>query len=228
MNASMQDDPFSQYDSSTQPSLFVVPATAIDPLPSVPSMIATRLQLELLLQESLIDLSAVSEVILSDPGATLQILRLIGEEYPNPEDRPTRIEDCIASLNMERCYNVVCASTIPQSSNLLSEWQRFRRIAQCARELAKCIDGFSPEEAYMVGLLHEVGKFPYLLGWNPEGESSIEQDALGVMLADCWHLPEYLLAAIREQRESTSSSRWTSFIEMAQRVADHDENALIS
>ena len=39
-----------------------------DPLPNVPAMVGTKLQLELLLQESLVDLSAVSEVILSDAG----------------------------------------------------------------------------------------------------------------------------------------------------------------
>jgi len=220
----MFDDPFLPYDQNASvPSLFVVSSMFPDPLPSVPTMIATRLQLELLLQDSPIDLGAVSEVILADPGATLQILRLIGEEYPNPEDRPTRMEDCLASLNMQHCYHVVCASTLPQNSGLLAEWQRIRRVAHCARELARCIDGFSPEEAYIVGLLHQVGKFPHLLGWDPSGESSHEQDALGLMLADCWQLPEYLLTAIREQRESITSSRWGDFLQMAQRVAEQDE-----
>jgi len=220
----MFDDPFLPYDQNASvPPLFVASSLFPDPLPSVPTMIATRLQLELLLQESPIDLGAVSEVILADPGATLQILRLIGEEYPNPEDRPTRMEDCLASLNMQHCYYVVCASTIPQNSGLLVEWQRIRRVAQCARELARCIDGFSPEEAYIVGLLHQVGKFPHLLGWDPAGESSHEQDALGIMLADCWQLPDYLLTAIREQRESIASSRWGDFLQMAQHVAEQDE-----
>lgn len=219
----MLDDPFLRYDPTTSvPSLFFATPMLQDPLPSVPSMITTRLQLELLLQESLIDLSAVSEVILADPGATLQILRLIGEEYPNPEDRPTRMEDCIASLNMERCYSAVCASTIPQNSGILAEWHRIRRIARCARELARCVDGFSPEEAYIVGLLYEVGRFPHLLGWDPADGSHHEQAALGIMLADCWQLPEYLLTAIREKRESVHSSRWGEFMEMAQRVAEHD------
>ena len=210
------------------PSLFVGPSVVAfaDPLPNVPAMVATRLQLELLLQDSLIDLSAVSEVILSDAGATLQILRLIGEEYANEEDRPTRIEDCLASLNMRHCYDAICASSISHESGVLAEWQHFRRVAQCARELARCVDGFSPEEAYLVGLLSEVGKFPRLLGWNTAGDSSREQQALGVMLADYWHLPAYLLDAIREQLEPVDFPRWGEILQMAQRVAHHSENAV--
>jgi HD-like signal output (HDOD) protein len=183
-------------------------------------MISTRLQLELLLQESLIDLSAVSEVILSDAGATLQILRLIGEEYLEEEGRPTRIEDCIVSLNTDRWYQAVCASTIPHNSQVLAEWQHSRRVAQCARELARCVDGFSPEEAYVIGLLCELGKFPHLLGWNHTGASLHEHRALGVMLADYWHLPSFLLSAIREQQEpNEDTSRWTEILQMARQLA---------
>ncbi len=189
---------------------------AADSLPNVPTMVGTRLQLELLLQESLIDLSAVTEVILSDAGATLQILRLIGEEYALEEDRPTRLEDCIASLNMERCYEAVCASSIPHNSGIMAQWQHFRRVAQCAKELARCVEGVSPEEAYLVGLLYEVGKLPRLLGWKSVGDSSQERKALAVMLADYWHLPAYVLAAIREQQESDASSRWSEILQMAE------------
>ncbi len=199
------------------------PQAASDLLPHVPTMLGTRLQLELLFQESLIDLSAVTEVILSDAGATLQILRIIGEEYPQEEDRPTRLEDCIASLNMERCYDAVCASSIPHNSGIMEQWQHFRRVAQWARELAKCIDGVSPEQAYLVGLLYEVGKLPRLLGWKDVADSSRECKALAVMLADYWHLPAYLLAAIREQQEAVTSSRWSEILQMAECAVDQVE-----
>jgi HD-like signal output (HDOD) protein len=206
-----------------------------DPFPSIPTMIGTRLQLELLLQESTVDLSAISEVILSDPGATLQILRLVGEEYPTEEDRPTRIEDCLASLNMELWYEAICASSISPNPQVLAHWQHARRVAQCARELAKCVEGLAPEEAYLIGLLCEVGKLPKLLGWHTYAESNTEQDALGIMLADYWHLPSYLHKAIQDQQVRTHHenghlenahpepivpSRWSDILQMARQVAD--------
>lgn len=219
----MHDHPyFSEYSQVSTSTLFGTPSVLpfADPLPNLPMMVTTRLRLELLLQHSLLDLRAVSEVILSDAGATLQILRLIGEEYPDEEGRPTRIEDCIVSLDVERWYDVLCASGMSHDASLVAEWQHCRRVAECARELAKRVVGFSPEEAYLVGLLYRLGGFPYLLGWNPSADTSGEHRALGVMLADYWNLPRYLVSAIQEQQQVSVSPRWANFLEVAQQLAD--------
>ncbi|ADW70908.1 HDOD domain-containing protein [Granulicella tundricola] len=224
----MQEDQYAVVETSLYISDILSsssPNRLLDSLPNIPTMMTTRLRLELLLQEPSIDLSAVSEVILSDPGATLQLLRLIGEEYPNDEDRPTRIEDCIVSFNSNRWYEVVCALSIPQSSHVLAHWEYWRRVAQCARELAKCVDGLSPEEAYLVGLLSQLGTLPHILGWNNDTGSSAEHSAVGVMLADYWHLPTYFCCAIQELQSPASSSRWGEILQMAQAVAIKSEPA---
>ena len=201
--------------------------------PHVPVLAATRLKLELLLQERSVDLKELAEIILADAGATLQVLRLIGEEYPGEEERPTRIEDCIVSLNRERWYEVVCASGTSHSAPLLAEWQHCRQIAECARELARCMDGFRPEEAYLVGLLSRLGKFPRLLGWRSAGDlarTSVsdahlgEDHAVSLMLAEYWNLPAYLLSAFREQAPSTppctdSALGWSGMLRSAQELA---------
>ncbi len=208
-----------------------------DALPCMPVLAATRLQLELLLQERSVDLKEMAEIILADAGATLQVLRLIGEEYPGEEERPTRIEDCIASLNRERWYEIVCAAGTSHSAPLLAEWQHCRRIAECARELARCMDGFQPEEAYLVGLLSRLGRFPRLLGWRPTAElarASIagaylgEDHAVSLMLAEYWHLPAYLLSALREQVPAVQPRTdpalgWAGILHTAQELAERDQ-----
>ncbi|MGI4828085.1 MAG: HDOD domain-containing protein [Janthinobacterium lividum] len=192
----------------------------VDPLPRIPAMAATTLQLEFLLQESLVDLKAISKVILSDAGATLQIFRLVGEEFTNDQDRPTRIEDCIASLNSECWYEAICQQGVSQNGRLVAEWQRCRRVGECARKLAFCLEGISPDEAYIVGLLHRIGEFPDLLGWSTLGGSSREHYALGVMLADFWQLPDYLSCAIQEQQTSSMPVMWRELLHMAKQLAD--------
>jgi len=199
---------------------FLSPAQAFrDPLPSLPIMTTTRLQLELLLGDSVVDLKGVTEVILADAGATLQILRLIGEEYPNEDDRPRRIEDCIVSLSVARCYQTVCASNGSHTGSYVVEWQHCRRIAENARELAKGMDGFQPEEAYLVGLLSRLGRLPQVLGWEIERTSPAEDEALGVMLAFHWNLPGYVVLAIKEQQEAMGSSKWDKILRMADELA---------
>jgi HD-like signal output (HDOD) protein len=190
-----------------------------DPLPSLPIMTTTRLQLELLFGDSVVDLKGVTEVILADAGATLQILRLIGEEYPNEDERPRRIEDCIVSLSVARCYQTICGANSGPSGQYVAEWQHCRRIAENARELARDIEGFLPEEAYLVGLLYRLGRFPQLLGWEIEQTSSVEDEALGVMLAFHWNLPGYVVSAIREQQEEAGTSRWEKILRMADELA---------
>jgi c-di-GMP-related signal transduction protein len=190
-----------------------------DPLPNLPIMTATRLRLELLLADSVVDLKGVTEVILADAGATLQILRLIGEEYPNEDDRPRRIEDCIVSLSMARCYQTICASNCGHAGAYVAEWQHCRRTAEYARELAREMEGFLPEEAYLVGLLYRVGRFPQVLGWEIERTSPVEDEALGVMLAFHWNLPGFVVSAIREQQEATGSSRWVKILRLADELA---------
>ena len=222
----------------TMPSPLVLAGVPLfeagDALPHMPILAATRLQLELLLQERSVQLKDMAEIILADAGATLQVLRLIGEEYPNEEERPTRIEDCIVSLNRERWYEVVCAAGTSHSAPLLMEWQHCRRIAECARELARCMDNFQPEEAYLVGLLFRMGRFPRLLGWRPVGDLARvnvgdvhlgEDHAVSLMLAEYWHLPAYLLSALREQAPAAQPNRdsvagWAGILQGAQELAE--------
>jgi HD-like signal output (HDOD) protein len=219
-----QDD---EVASST--SMFSEPPTFAfaDPFPNIPVTAMTRLQLDLLLAGRSINLSAVGEVILSDAGATLQMFRLIGEEYRDQTDRPTSIEECIIGLDAGLWYDAVCAAGIAHDNNaVLMEWQRLRRVARCAREIARGTYVFSPEQAYMVGLLHNLGSFPHLLGWKNGASSPVEQHALGVMLAEYWNLPAYLVEAMGEQQHAAENeSQWTGILQLAHRMAAQLEDA---
>jgi HD-like signal output (HDOD) protein len=192
----------------------------VKPLPGACCAIGTRLQLDLLLRQRSIDVAAVAETILADPGATLQILRLIGEEFPQPEERPVRMEDCIAILNHEHWYAAVCTCMIPLHSSLTQEWERRREVARCAKALAHSLEGFSPDEAYMVGLFHNLGHMPRLLGWQLDARWPSDEDALGIMLAEHWNLPGYLISALREQHNNSTTSRWGVLIHFARSVAE--------
>jgi hypothetical protein len=193
-------------------------------LPSVPCTIRTRLQLDLLLQEPSIDLAAVAEIILSDPGATLQVYRLIGEEFSVDEERPTRIEDCIASLNRESWYRAVCQCLLTQQSGLIDAWERMREVARCAKALAQCVDGFAPEEAYVVGMFYGLGQLPGLLGWKLGRDWPREEHTRGLRLATAWNLPPYLVNALGEQQGSAVGSRWGILVHFARSIAEKRRN----
>src|ERR1700690_4220856 len=83
----------------------------LDLLDEVPVMSATVLGLEMLLHEPCIDLRMASELILSDMGATIQILRLVGTEYEFDAEHPCRMDDCIASLDAGTWFDAISART---------------------------------------------------------------------------------------------------------------------
>lgn len=205
-----------------------------DPLPDLPVMLTTKLQLELLLQEPVRDLCAISAIILDDVGATLQILRLVGEEYGSEEERPSRIEDCIASLETERWFGAVCACTEVCDSGTLGAWQHARRIGCYVEELAAQMPGVLPGEGRLIGLLHEIGSLPELLGWQG-ASSGMDSEALAALLTEHWHLPPCVLwsdgeagagsARAGKQADSlrTRCSKWEDLVAQAHRRAEQED-----
>ncbi len=196
-----------------------------DLFPAVPILLATRLQLELLLQDTALDLRAVAQVILQDLGATLQILRLVGAEYGWGDERPVRIEDCIASLETKTWFEAVSATTLVQNSRAASAWQHAKRIALYAEQLAGQEEGMRPGEGQLVGLLHEIGKLPELLGWPRSALANEDRSAMGSMLAELWRLPGCVLAAAREHQSdpSASTAKWSAILKAAHACAQQEE-----
>jgi HDOD domain len=192
----------------------------VDLLDDVPVMSATVLGLEILLHEPCIDLGMASELILSDVGATIQILRLVGREYEFAAEHPNRMGDCLASLDSSTWFEAISARTFPcdrEHSAITSLWNHCRLVAQYAQLVAESLENISPEEAYLVGLLHEIRTIPYVLG-RPNGSlGGRESAALSAMEGS---LPLFVLAAIRSMNASSSSSTWRFILTAAHELAD--------
>ena len=190
-----------------------------DFLDHLPVMSATVLGLEMLLQEPCIDLRIASELILSDVGATLKILRLIGREYDLSADRPSRMGDCIAGLDVDDWFNAVSARTFPcdrEHAAITAVWRHSRLVAQYAQLVAESLDSASPEDAYLVGLLHGIGDIPSALGWPNCGRGGVDAGALASMEGT---LPLFVLEAMRSMNDSSVMSGWRFILTAAHELA---------
>jgi HD-like signal output (HDOD) protein len=195
-----------------------VPADTVDNLPGVPVMPETLLMLDLLTQETCVDLRELSNLVLADLGATLQILRLAGSNHGLAPDRPTRIADCISDLNP--CLEAVSDSTISRQvdkAEIKSFWEHARSVAIHCRLEAQNVSTIGPEEAYLVGLCHGIGSLPALLGWK---ECAIADGPLmGLRLAKRWTLPTCITEFHREMQLPGFLGRWSGLVARAhQRV----------
>jgi hypothetical protein len=185
----------------------------------VPAMSTTALALEIMLSEPSIDLGAAAELVLSDVGATLQILRLVGGEYCAVADRPSRMTDCLSSLNASEWLQAITRRTFVCDRAHLAEaalWKRCRTIAQYAQLAAESVDSVSAEDAYLVGLFHDVPAISKLLVGG--GKSHV--DLQTVEAAICGALPVYVSAALDCAQSKVSSQPWSFILDIARELAE--------
>lgn len=194
-------------------------------LPDAPVAPETLLLLDLLVRETCVDLREMSELVSSDLGATLQILRLAGREYGMVQDRPTRIADCIADLGLRACLKAVSADTIGRQhcrDGIADLWAHSREIAVYSKLVAQERSDIHPEEAYMVGLLHEIGLLPSLLGWR---DLDLADEALiGFRLAKRWALPHFVTDFFSGLQSPQHASRWSAVVERAHLLAGQPQS----
>ncbi len=182
----------------------------------------TLLAMELQLQERSVDLGEISATILEDIGATLQILRLAGREYADSEDRPVRIEDCISGLGLRACLRAA-ASGAPIKGNRHRAFVEFRahsrEIARLCRLLAEEMPEFAnPHAAYLIGLLHEIGALPSILGWD-RSDLPANRSLAALRMAEQWALPSFLKDSFWEVSMSGCDARWSVVVSTAHQLA---------
>ena len=172
-------------------------------LDAVPVMSATLLGLEIILHEPVIDLSLASELVLSDVGATIQVLRLIERSFDFEGERPRRMSDCLASLSADDWFGAISRWTFPcdrEHAEVTALWKHCHLVAQYSQLVSEWLDCVSPEDAYLVGLLHGIGAIPAVLDW-PEISP-------GAMRAMEGALPSFVHDAMRSVTNGVPSSDW--------------------
>lgn len=210
--------------SSTWRSLHFRERMTLTPISShcpvdVPVMAATVLGLDLLLQESSIDLRLASELVLGDVGATIQVLRLVGSEYEFAGERPRKMHECLASLDVATWFGAVSRQTFgcdSQHAATNALWNHCHLVAQYSQLVASSLGGVSSEDAYLVGLLHESRAIPSVLGWE-----SIEEGPAGESAAHSIEgsLPLFVLAALRCVKAAHPLSTWRFILSKAHELA---------
>ena len=198
-------------------------------LPDVPVLPETLLLLDLMVQETCVDLRQMSGLVLADLGATLQILRLAGREYGTADDRPVRIADCISDLGLRPCLTSVSSQPIGHQEQMLEVaklWAHSREIASCSKLVAETMPEVDPEEAYMVGLMHALGLLPRLLGWRVS--SATDEALTGFWLAKRWSLPSCVTEFFGAGQAPRYTAGWPAIVHEAHVLVDSVESSMFA
>ncbi|MCA9733823.1 MAG: HDOD domain-containing protein [Deferribacteres bacterium] len=187
-----------------------------------PPLVLTRI-LELTSQPD-VSIEKIEQVISSDAGTAAKILRLSNSAFYGRSRNIASIKDAIMLLGIHTVRSLVVASGtygLYNGSGALGSlkqrmWEHSLATAVLCKMLARHYGIFQPEEAFLAGLLHDVGKlvllqrFPdkYLEIIQPIDRDAMSALALemeifqfnhqqvGSALVDDWLLPENLVIAI--------------------------------
>lgn len=180
----------------------------VHPVPVSPS---TLLGLELLAQRPAFDLRAAARLVRDDPGAVLALFGALAEECAERDTRVVRLEECLARVPRERLLRALAVARGGRRSQFAVFASHAAAVGRCAETVAAAL-GIEAETARLVGLLHELGRAPEVLGWSGwPAEAALCCDQLA--RASC--LPAALRQALDEVHRGQPGSVWVAVIAAA-------------
>jgi HD-like signal output (HDOD) protein len=151
----------------TQSQEAKVRALLVDGIPTLPAYV---FELSNLLSSVPVDLRRVSRVIRTDPSLTAQVIRLCNSALLGLREGVFNIEHAVILLGTERlrtlvltCSLVECVGNFLSPTELQSFWQHSLLTATLSARSALCLCYPEAEQAYLAGLLHDVGVLPLLI-----------------------------------------------------------------
>ncbi|EPR37409.1 histidine kinase [Desulfovibrio sp. X2] len=214
-----------QVESETLKSL----VTAVEGLPSPPPVAVSILSKV----SSDTDMEEVSRYVAADPAVALKVLKLANSPVYNRQSKVASLEKAIVILGISALKTILLGSFIRES--LLHErkaddpflqdyWKHSLACAVTAQLLAERLRPEDKEEAFICGMMHDLGKAVLLL-LRPETYERIlelsshtgddlcdlermafqaDHGLVGKWLADAWGLPTQLVEAawLHHQPES--------------------------
>ncbi len=194
----------------------------VNDLPALPHVVDQVLKLT---EDPNSTVKELNDIICQDQALTAKVLRLANSAYYGYPRRIGTIVEAIVILGFNAIRNLVLAASV---HNLLNKevpgyqlgpgelWRHSIACAMTARTLARRVRYPKPDEAFIAGLLHDIGKvilsvyvsdtydeifqkvrqFQIPFSQAEEEILGFTHAVVGARVADKWNLPESLVQAI--------------------------------
>ncbi len=195
-----------------------------DALPPMPHVVGQALKLIADPESSLEELTGV---LGQDPSLLAMIIKVSNSALYSTGQEISSLQTAITKLGVNIVRSLVLTastqSVFPKDDVKIGRygkalWGHSKECSLAARRLAQSVGYPDPEEAFVGGLLHDIGRLAILMGYPDEyaevdrlscaGEKRLvqaEQDLLGFdhtvigqMLAQKWRMPSGLLACVEQ------------------------------
>ena len=185
-------------------------------LPSWPEMVV---RIKRALQNDKCSVEQVLRLIGSEPVVAARLLTVVNAELLHGDEPIKELRTIVNQLGVDVVQGVAISLAAAQGCQsqdmrpvkpyLVELWQHSVQVASIAYILAKKFTQINPDEAYLAGLLHNVGKLYVLMRVqdNPvfiDNEKSLEEimgawhTTIGGEIVESWKFSEDLAAAVRD------------------------------
>lgn len=195
--------------------------TLLDEVVTLPSLPTTVTRVTELINDPSSNLSDVANVIQTDPALALKTLRLVNSAYYGMGQRVDTVDHAVTMLGIKVIRNLAYTAAVFEtfqrgSSELLHHSVTTGIAMRSLIDHSACKGMIDPDEAFVYGLLHDVGKILIYEFLPKEAESAtlmsharklpifeaerevigVDHAELGSRLIEKWGLPAELAAAI--------------------------------
>lgn len=222
-------------------------------LPAMPQILVKLIEH---LQADDLGMPELAALISKDAGMTGKLLAVANSSAYHRTTRSANLEQSLVALGTDMIKTLVISDSVFQTFNsfphsnsidLRAFWKNSLTAAVLAREAARALDYAHPEEAYLAGLLHNVGRLALLAaapkeyGFNftardDEDLCAVEQRTLqithteaGAWLIERWQLDSFLADAVLYHHEPSarleSSHPLIRIVRLAHVLSSHADDA---
>jgi len=197
----------------------------------LPTLPLPRVRALALLSDEAVGVTEIAEVVASDPGLTVAVLRAANSAISAPTSRVRSTSQAIIRIGLGATRRIVMGAVVGKSFDGLGRadlhvdalWRHLVATALLAETLARVGEGTT--DAFTAGLLHDVGRLA-MASHDPNRYARVvnlarrgvsvrdaeqvmfgaDHGAIGAELAETWRLPESIGEAIAGHHESAPSS----------------------
>ncbi len=207
----------------------------LDKISGIPTLPSVALHVNELLSDPKAPVQKLGEIIIKDQAMTSNILRLVNSAFYGFQGKIESIQRAIMVLGVETVRNSVLAVSViqsfPKGSNLEwfdmpALWRHSIAVAVTCRHLSKRVPLEQPDNCFLGGLVHDLGKVIIVQHLAKEYAEALDliktgvtfhdaevitarpgHDAIGGALAQKWRFPPRIIEAIKYHHEPNKNQQ---------------------
>ena len=211
----------------------------IQDLPTLPSV---YFKVDKLLKDKQASIENVARIIEVDPAMSTSILRLVNSAFYGLRGKSNSISHAVMILGFNKVKNAIVSVTVLSSLRVKDQnknfsmtdfWRHSVSVAVLGKQLAERSRLVPPDDAFIAGLLHDIGKIIMLKYFREDLEkiwqtmqekkcsfveaeeevASIDHVQIGAYLARKWQLPDQIVEAVAGHHYFITSGKSTGLVE---------------